>query len=145
MCRQSAARGFTLLELLIVLSLLGLLSALVAPRMLGWVESAQQRQRLQALRQELQALPQQAFLSGTPLHWQGQPDQAPPLPSLAQSPRWQLRARPGLHIDANGMTAAAQLELLDTDGKLLRTWLWTAPAGRLLDAEIAETASYSND
>ncbi len=125
------ARGFTLLELLIVLSVVGLLSALVAPRISTWADAAQQRARLQALRQQLQALPEQAFLSGQGLHWRGAPDQAPPLQALQATPVWQLRAKPGLFIDSNGMTEAASIEVLGADGQVLARWRWISPAGRL--------------
>lgn len=57
-------RGLTLLELLIVLMLIGLLSALAVPRIDAQVQGARQRAMQRQLRQVLEDLPINAFRSG---------------------------------------------------------------------------------
>lgn len=54
-------RGFTLLELLLVLTLAALLTGLVAPKMWQWVRGAQQRADIDRARTRLEGLPRQAF------------------------------------------------------------------------------------
>jgi general secretion pathway protein G len=41
--RRSAQGGFTLIEVLVVLTILGLLLTVVAPRVTGWLDSGQER------------------------------------------------------------------------------------------------------
>jgi prepilin-type N-terminal cleavage/methylation domain-containing protein len=57
--------GFTLLELLLVLAMLALLAGMVGPRSLAALEAAQSRAQGRALTQILEALPLQAFRTGT--------------------------------------------------------------------------------
>jgi general secretion pathway protein G len=78
------ARGFTLLELLVVLTLIGLAIGLVAPSMVGWLGAAQERGWRADLRARIESLPVRAFIGGEPLALDG--------PAL-------LRDLPGLPAD----------------------------------------------
>lgn len=62
--QMSAQRGLTLLELLIVLLLIGLLTALVAPRAGAQLEAARHRALQRQLRAVVEELPLRAFESG---------------------------------------------------------------------------------
>ena len=59
--RRAPPRGFTLLELLLVLTLVALLTGLVAPRLWQWVEGARVRAGVDLTRAELEAMPTRAF------------------------------------------------------------------------------------
>jgi len=67
MKRHSGSGGYTLLELLVVMLLLGLMMGLVAPRASQWLEAAQVRGWRADLRARIEALPVKAFLAGEPL------------------------------------------------------------------------------
>lgn len=126
------ARGFTLLELLVVLALMALVTGLVAPLGARWLEQARER----GLRDELQAL-----LTALPLEAQAQAQArdwtAISLAERLQSsdqvlpPGWQLRVPLPLRYGANGVAGGGSLSLHAPDG---RAWQWRieAPTGRLL-------------
>jgi prepilin-type N-terminal cleavage/methylation domain-containing protein len=65
-CARSAgrAKGFTLLEILVVVSILALATALVSPSVLATLEGARERQAVEAVRNVVQGLPLAAFRSG---------------------------------------------------------------------------------
>ncbi len=53
-------KGYTLIEVLIVLVILGLVSALVAPNMASWISSRERASDLKALKATLELMPLQA-------------------------------------------------------------------------------------
>ena len=61
------AAGFTLLELLVVLAILGLISGLLAPRVVGWLDAAKVRGWRNDLRVHIELLPVRAFQAGEAL------------------------------------------------------------------------------
>lgn len=63
----SPAKGFTLLEILVVVSILALATALVSPSVLATLEGARERQAAEAVRNVVQGFPLAAFRSGAPL------------------------------------------------------------------------------
>lgn len=129
-CHRAEARtrtgGFTLLELLLVLTLVALLSALVAPRMWQWVQSAQVRADMDTARAELEAMPMRAFTGAKRI----KVDTTGPLPL----PRgWQLEFAAPLIYEANGMTPGSRVRIT-TGNTVLADWLVEAPAGAVRDA-----------
>lgn len=58
------SRGFTLLEMLVVLALMALATGIVLPRMAGWLDSVQERGWRADLKAYVEAMPVRAFLSG---------------------------------------------------------------------------------
>jgi len=132
-CRRAEARaagGFTLLELLLVLTLVALLTGLVAPRMWQWVESARVRAGVDGARAELEALPMRAFASAKRINVNA--DGPLPLPS-----GWQLELATPLVYEANGMTAGSHLRMRSGNA-VLAEWLVEAPAGTVRDARSAD-------
>ena len=132
-CRRAEARaaaGFTLLELLLVLTLVALLTGLVAPRMWQWVQSARVRAGVDGARAELEALPLRAFASARRVTVN--PETPLPLPS-----GWRLELATPLVYEANGMTAGSRLRL-SAGSALLADWLVEPPAGTVRDARSAD-------
>lgn len=60
-------RGFTLIEVMVTLTLLGLLVAVVFPNMSRWYDGVQRRQALAQLHRQLQQLPAVAVFTGRDL------------------------------------------------------------------------------
>ncbi|WP_238382774.1 prepilin-type N-terminal cleavage/methylation domain-containing protein [Cognatilysobacter segetis] len=63
-CRPASASGFTLLELVVVLTIMGLAAALAAPSLLNGIESWRSRDTVDRLRDQVQGLPMRARTSG---------------------------------------------------------------------------------
>lgn len=84
--------GFTLLELLVVLSIVAMTAGLVLPSTSRWIAAARERAWQQELRAQLAALPMRAFQTGEPLELD-----APALRKLLG--------------DADALPASVQLEL----------------------------------
>ncbi len=132
-CRRAEARaagGFTLLELLLVLTLVALLTGLVAPRMWQWVQSAGVRAGVDGARAELEALPMRAFSSARRVSVDAE---APwPLPG-----GWRLEFATPLVYEANGMTAGSRVRI-SAGHAVLADWLVESPAGTVRDARPAD-------
>ena len=135
-CRRAEARpgagGFTLLEMLLVLTLVALLAAVVAPRMWQWVQSARVRAGVDTARAELEAMPMRAFAGARRL----QVDAAGPLPLPAG---WQIEFAAPLVYEANGMTAGSRVRI-SAGSAVLADWLVEPPAGAVRDARPADGA-----
>lgn len=122
--RGYTQRGFTLLELLVVLALMGLAAAVAAPRVLTWAESAQQRALLGSVRTHLQEQPSAAFFAGRTQVLTPRPE------GWDLPPGWQLYSPQPIVYEANGMTAGGLLELR-TGEQVLARWRIEAPAGQV--------------
>jgi prepilin-type N-terminal cleavage/methylation domain-containing protein len=59
-------RGYTLLEILVVLALVGLTTAMVGPSVAGWLAAARVRGWQHDLKAAVEGLPLKAFVSGEP-------------------------------------------------------------------------------
>jgi prepilin-type N-terminal cleavage/methylation domain-containing protein len=134
MCRSRApaSRGFTLVELLLVLTLLAAAAGIVAPRLTQWIDGARERAALDALRSAFAALPERAFFSGQAIELPAEPragDAGLPLPE-----GWALRLDAPLRYESNGMTAGARVEVRSPD-RVVAQWRVLPPAGRVQGEE----------
>lgn len=128
-CRRGKAcfpSGFTLLELLLVLTLVALLTGLVAPRMWQWLQGARIRAGIDGVRAELEAVPQRAFSVAQRVAVTA--DGPLPLPD-----GWHLEMASPLVYEANGMTAGGRLRLI-ANGRVSADWRIEPPAGVVRDA-----------
>lgn len=124
------SRGFTLLELLVVLVLVALVMGLVAPQANRWLEATQARGWRADLRAHVAALPVKAFLSGEALSadaaqlQKGLPD---PVDGT------QLHLDTPLRYSAMGVATGGRIEL--RRGASREVWLVAPITGELLGAD----------
>lgn len=122
------SKGFTLLELLVVMALLGLASSVAAPRVLGWAEAAQERANLDVLQARLSALPTQSFFAGK-THGLMEAADTWPLPL-----GWRLYTPKPVVYEASGMTQGGTVQVLCCGAagqRLVAQWHIQAPAGQV--------------
>lgn len=107
------APGFSLLELLVVLMLIAVMTALVAPRLQGTVEAiASSGERAEVVRQ-LEGMPLLARQQGLPIHVAVAQDMGTLLPGLPEG--WQVQPLTPLKIAANGVCGNARLRVAGRD------------------------------
>lgn len=110
--------GFTLLELIVVLALLGLATALVAPAGMRMIDSWRRSTDVDAALNSLAALSVAAQRQGRSFMLEAGPV---PLADLEGMPEgWMVVLDTPLHIQANGACADTQGELRATDGYVQR-------------------------
>lgn len=118
------AGGFTLLELLIVLALVSMVAAMVAPRLQGTYDAVvRSGDRAEAVRQ-LERLPLLARERGTAIDIPA--DDSRVLAGLLSLPEgWTARTLEPLHVEASGLCSATKLRVQGGGGT--ETWMLAAP------------------
>lgn len=105
------AFGFTLLELLLVMALLGLLTALAMPRLMSTYHSLEAAYSRDEALSQLSGLGYQAFLARQGFELSAYPA-SPALPVPLELPAgWTIRAEPPIRFQANGACNGGQVEL----------------------------------
>ena len=94
--------GFTLLELIVVLAIMGLATALVAPSMLRGIDSWQRQAAMDTLMDDLRALPGEARARGVPIVVDDASLQSA-TPPFAVEGDWQLRVPEPWRVGSNGV------------------------------------------
>jgi prepilin-type N-terminal cleavage/methylation domain-containing protein len=120
---MSRGAGFTLLELLVVLVLLGLASALVGPPTLRSLERARAADELRAVRSAVQLLPLAARRQGSWIRLPEGVDGSLPIEGVPASIA--LRVRRAWEVSPDGVCTPG--ELLVTRGRLQRLLRVSAP------------------
>lgn len=118
------ARGFTLLELIVVLAILGLATALVAPSMLRGIDSWRRQAAMDALLDQLRALPGDARARGVAIVVDDAALQSDD-PPLRMDVDWQLRAPQPWQVGANGVCQGGEVSVANAYGE--RTIRVSAP------------------
>lgn len=121
---QFVTRGFTLLELLVVLSIVALTTGLILPSASRWLAAARERGWQQEVHAELTALPIRAFRSGEPMSLDAAGLQKLLRDQLPAGATVELEAP--LRYSAAGVAAGGIVKVRASDGKSLR-WV-VAPA-----------------
>lgn len=128
----SSIGGFTLLELLIVLGIIAMATALVAPRLQSTYEAIVATGERAEVRRALERLPLRARSQGTALDFPGTEDGGRLLMAILDLPDgWSVRPMDPVRIHASGVCAPSRLEV---SGRQLReTWTLDAPLCRVDD------------
>jgi prepilin-type N-terminal cleavage/methylation domain-containing protein len=114
----ASCRGFTLLELLVTLLLLGLLAGLVLPPAAREVERASRRAVARQVVTAIEGLPARAFRQGQPIEI----DAAGLMRLLPEKlpPGNELRLEQPLRYGADGVASGGAVELKGADGSVQR-------------------------
>lgn len=116
--RAACARGFTLLELLVVLVLLGLITGLVAPLAANGLQAARERAVAAELAALMEALPVRAFGAAVEQTYDSQALGR----LLGDLPAgWELQVDPPLNYSPSGVASGGSVSLL-TPGRSPTRW-----------------------
>lgn len=130
----SRNKGFTLLELLVVMVLLGSIMGLVAPQAGRWLSSVQQRGWRLDLKARIEGLPIQAFLGGSDLAVDAE-QLSQRLPGFSGAV---LRTPAPLRYGASGMAQGGRVELLI--GETLEIWVVEPVTGKVTEGSLGRGA-----
>lgn len=119
-------RGFTLLELLVVLALMALAAGIAAPRAVGWLDAARERGWRDDFRSYLEALPVRTFLKGEALTLEAK-DLLQAVPGAPDE--IQIYLPQPLGYDPLGVASGGTLVL--SRGKVKETWRIEAITGKV--------------
>ena len=102
--------GFTLLEMIVVLAILGLATAMVAPSALRSIDTWRRQAEQDSLLDQIRALPGNARATGRPVVISDEALAAakPPLQVAAD---WRLRVPEAWRVHANGVCEGGQVEI----------------------------------
>jgi prepilin-type N-terminal cleavage/methylation domain-containing protein len=117
-------RGFTLLEMIVVLAILGLATALVAPAALRGIDSWRRQSELDSLLDQIRALPGNARARGKPIMLNDEVLKAKDAP-LRIAGDWTLGVPVPWAISANGVCEGGEVTIGNNYGK--RTIAIAAP------------------
>ncbi|WP_409938650.1 type II secretion system protein [Inhella sp.] len=124
-----ARRGFTLLEMLVVMALLALVAGVAAPPVARWLENAELRGWRADVRARIERLPVDAYVSGAPM----EVDAATLLKGLAAQPAGaRLTLERPLRYAANGAAEGGWVRL-EAGGQVTR-WRVQPLTGELVEA-----------
>lgn len=118
------SRGFSLLELLVVLGLISVMTALVAPRLSATVDAISASGERAEIKRQLERLPMIARDRGQPLLLPADRDLAPEL-GLVLPAGWQVRPVDEVHVAANGLCTGGKVRV--TGRETVEEWAVSAP------------------
>lgn len=119
-------RGFTLLEMLVVMALMALLTGMVLPRLASWMSSVQERGWRSDLHAYLEGMPVRAFLAGEEVRLDATMllNAVPGAPSAIE-----LRLPEDLIYGPTGAATGGRIEFLR--GSVREVWLIEPVSGRV--------------
>lgn len=107
--------GFTLLEMVVVLAIIGLATAMVAPSMIRSIDTWRRQSQVDALLDQVRGLPNQARARGLAIEISDATLQGGK-PPLQVGEGWQLHAPEAWRVQANGVCDGGRLQL-DVNGR----------------------------
>ncbi|GAK33541.1 type II secretion system protein [Iodidimonas nitroreducens] len=119
---KASRQGFTLLEMLVVLAIMGLVLGLAAPLFTARIESGQLIQQAEAIATQMRHAPMRARLDGQALYYgvEGNPPpDARPL-DFDLPDGWIVRSTGPLMISDIGLCAGGEITLIAPSGRSLR-------------------------
>ncbi len=108
--------GFTLLEMIVVLAILGLSAALVGPSMLRGIDTWRRQAAMDVLLDQLRALPGDARASGKPIVV-SDTTLASTAPPLRVDGDWRLRVPEPWVVGANGVCRGGEVVVANSFGE----------------------------
>jgi prepilin-type N-terminal cleavage/methylation domain-containing protein len=109
-------RGFTLLEMIVVLAILGLATALVAPAALRSIDTWRRQSEQDALLDQIRALPGNARARGRAVEI-SDAALAAAQPPLHVAADWTLRVPATWRVHANGVCDGGEVEIGNAHGR----------------------------
>lgn len=113
---RPGATGFTLLEMLFVLFVVGLLAGLAVPRFAAGLEQRERLLEREFVEDQLRELPRRVRLSAHPVRWDTPAPEEPGVRAGAQlldlPPGWTLQFQPPLEISQLGVCSGTQVRLV---------------------------------
>ena len=110
------APGFTLLEMIVVLAILGLAASLVGPSMLRSIDTWRRQAALESVLDQIRGLPGEARTRGVlDVSDAALASDAPPLHIEAE---WSLRVPTPWRVSANGVCEGGQVDVVGKYGTL---------------------------
>ena len=119
------ARGFTLLEVIVVLAIMGMVAAVVAPAAVRGIDSWRRQADMDALGEQVRALPGRARASGKAITIDDDALAAEE-PPLRMAPGWTLSVPEPWQVHANGVCDGGPLVARDPAGNE-RAWQVQGP------------------
>ena len=103
--------GFTLLEMLVVLLIVGLLTSLGLPRLQRLAESLERANQRTSLIGQIEGLPYRAYASAREIILDGGASPAIDIPA-----NWQIKVAQPVRYSANGVCSGGRVSVRDPDG-----------------------------
>lgn len=121
---RPAASGFSLLELLVVLALISVMTALVAPRLQGTVDAITTSGERAEVKRQLERLPLIARQQGHPIEF-GVDQDVVGVIGVELPAGWKVRSLTALTVAGNGVCNAARLRVEGRE--TVEEWAVAAP------------------
>lgn len=112
------SRGFTLLEMLCVMTIVGLLSSLIAPRIGSSLAKIEKSSQIKEIEDQIRILPRRVRYIGKPFELPRDlqlGDIGDGKPALSLPPGWRIVSTPPLLISSAGACSRASVQIVSDD------------------------------
>lgn len=116
--RAATLSGFTLLEIIVVLAIMGMVAAIATPAVVRGIDTWRRQAQADALMDQLRGLPSRARAAGRPIEISAASLAGESAP-LVVDPGWTLAVPVPWLVQANGVCQGGSVELHGDDGRIL--------------------------